>query len=355
MATENHIKLQDASLHESNGEIVAHGWLDIESLDLLKVDDYQREVLAATGKSKTQLQRALEKGARLPDVMLGMRGQEYKSYGDTMTLVNKVYIVDGLQRVFALKQFAERFPEKAKNVLIGAEIRFDTTRSKEMELFRALNMFRIPVSPNVNLRNVRDKHPGVLTLYGLSVSDASSPIYGRVTWTQRMGRGELLTALMTCKVARAIHLGTGARAKKGSVIKTAADTSSRNFPTALDAIVDKIGLKTYRSNIITFFNLVDECFGFSKIEYREASVQTKGNFLVALCTLLAKHSNFWEGNNLVVNAADKKRLSAFPLQDPEIARLSAAGNMAIGILINLMATHFNKGRTRNRLQPRQNG
>lgn len=352
---DNYVRLKNAGLQERNGEIVAHGWLDIASMDKLKVDDYQREILAAAGNHKTPLQRAVGNGALLPDIVLGMRGQDYKTHGDNMTLLGKVYIVDGLQRVFALKAFAEANPDKADTIMIGAEVRFDTTRHTEMELFRALNMFRIPVSPNVILRNARHKHPSVLTLYGLSMSDADSPLFKRVTWTQRMARGELFTATMIAKIARAVHLGANARSKgRGKQkLKGGADTGSRNLPLQLDGIAEKVTLRTYRQNIITFFELVDSCYGIANIEYRQTATQTKGNFLSVLARILASYENFWDGNRLVVNAADRRKFATFPLRDPDVIRLAAAGNMAQQILEKLITDHFNKGKKSNRLVPRK--
>ena len=93
------VKLVNAGLHEVNGEIVAHGWLSIDAMGGLKIDDYQREVLARTG-GKTNLQKAVEEDAILPDVVLGMRGESFSTHGTAMTLNDHVYIIDGLQRIF---------------------------------------------------------------------------------------------------------------------------------------------------------------------------------------------------------------------------------------------------------------
>src|ERR1700682_3863362 len=69
------VRLLNAGLDERDGEIIAHGWLDLESMNLLRVDDYQREVLSFNGSRKGSIREAIEEGVRLPDIMLGMRGQ----------------------------------------------------------------------------------------------------------------------------------------------------------------------------------------------------------------------------------------------------------------------------------------
>jgi len=66
--------------------------------------------------------------------MLGMRGQKYTSRGGAMMLENDVFIIDGLQRVAALRKHAADNPEEAAKVRIGAEVRFDTTRDTEEAL-----------------------------------------------------------------------------------------------------------------------------------------------------------------------------------------------------------------------------
>lgn len=340
MTTE--INLLNGTLKDCGAEIVAQGWLDIEGMSALLVDDYQREELTSS-KKKGGLKKSVEKGRILPPITLGMRGQRYHMNGkNMMVLEDPVYIVDGLQRVFALKTVAAEDAEKAPKLLISAEVRFSTTKAAEKELFEEMNLNRTSVSPNVILRNRRDRHSGVLTLYGLSHSDRSSPLYGRVSWTQRMNRGELVTALMVAKVASKLH---------GHKVTPAQHV--RYLPDSLDKVGEEFGLKNFRDNMQTFFSVVHECWSLAHIEYTQKATHLRGNFLEAMAMILSAHTDFWEGNKLVVRNAQRKRIAAWPVLDPEVGRLASAGNMALSLLCHLLVEHYNKGLKTNRLQPRE--
>ena len=338
------VRLLNAGLDERDGEVIAHGWLDLESMNLLRVDDYQREVLSITGGKKGSLREAVEEGVRLPDIMLGMRGQRVSFPKGTSicSLLDKVYIVDGLQRVFALKSYAERFPDQSKHLRIGAEVRFGTDKETEKELFNKLNTCRTPVSPNVILRNMRDKHPGVLTLYGLCHADKDFALYERVCWNQRMTRLELITATMLGRTAGSLH----------EIRRRTGDRASVLAP-GLDELAKKVGLNTFRTNVAEFFEVMDACFGIRTIEYNQSAAHLRGNFLVTLAKMFCGHANFWKGDNLFVESDLKRKLKAFPVLDPEISRLCSAGSMAIPILENYLVEHMNKGKRNHRLRKRE--
>ena len=341
LAADRSVKLINAGLNErADGEITAHGWLDIESMKALRVDDYQREVMGATSGRKTSLRSAVEKGANLPDIMIGMRGERFDTKGQTMTLQDRCYIIDGLQRVAAMLHYADANPEEAKGLRIGAEVRFGTDKEKEKELFLVVNTSRIPVSPNVILRNLRTDHQSILTLYGLSKNEPKFAFYGRISWNQRMARQELLTALILTKVARSLHSHSGG----------VGGERAHYLGSQLDEIAKEFTLSKFRKNIIEFFNVVDECFGIRSVQYREVSPQLKGNFLSTLARVFATHSNFWNDGSLVVDAPTKRKLAAFPINDPGVIRLAGAGNTALPILYSMLVDHLNKGRKLNRLK-----
>lgn len=335
------VRLMNAGLDERSGEIVAHGWLDIESIGQLRVGPYQREVLSKIGGKKTSLLSAVESGARLPDIMLGMRGQNYDTKGHSMILSAPVYVIDGLQRVSALKQFAELYPAQAKALRIGAEVRFGTDQESEEALFMVLNTSRIPVSPNVILRNLRNKFPSIATLYGLSTADRDFPFYGRVQWGQRMAKGDLATALMLTKTAYVLHASSNWRTGRAGQLASALDVKAK-----------EIGLPTFRANMKTFAEVLDECFKVKHVEYRDAATHLKGNFLFCLARLFCEHGNFWNGDKLVVSAGDRKKIATFPVMDPEVTRLAASGTMAMGILYEKLVEKFNTRKRIGRLQKR---
>lgn len=339
------VRLQRGSLDDKSGEIIAHGWLDIEALENLRVGDYQREILEnPRGGRKSSLRTAIEAGERLPDVMLGMRGESYTprnvANGVDMLLEKEVYIIDGLQRISALRKHAADHPEDAANVLIGAEVRFNTTRETEKDLFTKLNVNRKAMSPSVILRNERNHSNGVATLYGLSMHDKACAMLGKVCWDQQMHRGELSTALAFAKVCITLmrHLGSGGRHL----------TNARIIPDILDNMANGAGLQTFRSNIIAFYNVVDEVWGLRGIKYTDRATQTRLNFVVTLAAFFSDHEDFWDGKKLVLDAGQKSKLKSFPIDDPTVIRLAGSGPNAGLLLYRLLLDHMNKGRATNR-------
>ena len=49
------VKLQSAALDDKDGQVVAHGWLDIDAIQNLRGGDYQREILETRGGRKSSL------------------------------------------------------------------------------------------------------------------------------------------------------------------------------------------------------------------------------------------------------------------------------------------------------------
>lgn len=348
------VRLINAGLQEyESGEISAHGWVDIESIRNILVGSYQREVLGfSTGGRgegpKSKLMRAIQKNERLPDIILAMRGSNFRSKGDDIILEDPVFVVDGLQRISNMMRFAEKFPERASDLRIGAEVRFGTTVETENELFIKLNAggFKVPLSPNIILRNERTKYNSLLTLYGLSTNSPSFPLNKRVQWGQRRNRGELLTALMLCRVASGLHarfLPSGSKWGGGA--------RSVGMGPYLDRMAHETSLRNFRSNVEEFFEFIDRAFGLRKIEYRELAIQTKGNFLLAMTRILSDHDNFWDGKKLAVSMPWVRKFSGFATDAPEVVRLAASGSSALPILYGLVRDHLNKGKRVNKLIP----
>jgi len=334
------VKLQSAALDDKNGEIVAHGWLDLEAIQGLRVGDYQREILEFRSGRKSLMHKAIEAGERLPDIMLGMRGQSYSTRGSAMLLENDVFIVDGLQRVSALRKFAADNPERASEIRIGAEVRFGTTRDSEKNLFTVLNIHRKAMSPSVILRNERNNSDGVATLYGLSMHDKNFAMVGRVCWDQQMHRGELVTALSFAKMAITLHrhAGPGGRHLAGVDF----------IPKTLDNMAKAVGLQSFRGNITAFYEVMDEVWGIRGIKYTDRATHTRNNMTLQLAGMFSDHEEFWDGNKLVVDASQKSKLKSFPIDDPTIVRLAGAGTVAGVLLYRHFVDHMNKSRAANR-------
>ncbi len=338
------IKLTNATLDERDGVIVAHGWLDPDAMSQLLVGDYQREVLGSTASgSLPKIAKAARAGARFPDIVLGMRGQRYTSRGSSMFLEDDTFIVDGLQRIAALRAIAIDDPSKIPSLRIGAEVRFDTTKESERDLFEALNTNRTPMAPGVLLRNARHSSPGVLTLYGLTKTDAKFALYDRVSWNQRMSRNELLKAMVYARSVLTLHRWTG------SATRT---TSVKMVPEYLDKTMDKITMRVFRENIVTFFNAIDDIWNIRGVKYVDLNTHLRGNFLVTLARVMSDHTNFWDGNRLVIDGITKAKMKTFGINDPAVQRLAGGGSSASSHLYNLLRDHLNKGKRINRLVPR---
>jgi len=334
------VRLQSSALDEKNGEIIAHGWLDIDALNNLRVGDYQREILETTGGRKSALRKAVEAGERLPDIMLGMRGQSYTPRGSAMLLENDVYIVDGLQRVSALRKFAADNPERASEVRIGAEVRFATNRDSEEELFTILNVQRKAMSASVILRNKRQHSNGVATLYGLTMTDKSFPMIGKVCWDQQMHRGELLTALSFAKSVVTLHRHVTFGGRNLTV--------AGKLPGFLDNMSGIIGLQTFRNNVVAFYEAIDDIWGLRGIKYTDRAIHTRSTFLIQLAAVFSDHEDFWDGKKLVIDAGQKAKLKSFPIDDPTIIRLASSGANAGILLYRHFIDHMNKGKQTSR-------
>lgn len=341
----NPIKIIAGALDEVEGSttgIILRGVVDPTSLHHLLKDDYQREAQPLT--SQWRILDALQKGEPLPDIELGMRGQNFTSREDSYFLKDHVYIIDGLQRVTTAIHFLGTNPGVAPR--LGATVHFNTTKEWERRRFHILNTHRLKVSPNVLLRNMREESPAVLALFGLSTNDKSFVLHNRVSWTQRMTKGELVTALTFAKVVGLIH--SHKVAGKGNSIE--------ELVPALNKAVEVFGIQAVRENIRVFFNLVDECWGIKSVQYREGAIYMRGQFLYTFARLLADHHDFWQGDDekrLFVSADLKRKIAQFPIHDPEVVRLSGSGGLARVLLYNLLRDHINSGKRTKRLTPRQ--
>jgi len=338
------VRLQNASLDDKENTIVAHGWLDLPALLELRVGDYQREILETHKSKKSKLYAAIERGERIPDITLGMRGQKFTTRGNAFYLEDDVYIMDGLQRVSSLRKFAVQYPDRVDEIRIGAEVRFNTTRESEKALFTAMNLNRTAMSPNVILRNAREESNGLLTLFGLSHNDPSFALYNRVCWNQKMSRNELLTALNYCKAALTLHR---------TVAQSGPTTAVALVPPQLQRIGDELGIQHLRDNVYRFFEVVDEVWGIKGVKYVDINTHLRSNFLNILARMFAGHENFWDGKKLVIDGRVRQKLKSFALDDPQVQKWLGAGNAAADLLYRLLLDHMEKGQKINKLIPRE--
>lgn len=335
------IKIDAAALDERpNGEIVLRGVVAPESLHLLRVDAYQRDAF-----DREDIFQGLMQGSTPPDIDLGMRGQRFRSEGSAFFLQDPVFIIDGWQRVHNLRRFLVMHPEKGRNIRLGAEIHFGTDFASEKERFETLNANRYRVATSKLLSNRRDSSPALLTLYGLSHTDKDFALYQRVSWDQKLGKGELVTATLYVRSILNLHGHLVGRNFNG-IGKTVR---------ALDNLVKVVPLQTFRGNAKGFFELLDYAFPLSNIVHRVAAPQIRGSFVNALAQLVSDHTNFWRdpgGRVLDVPNDYRNKLSTLKINDPEIVRLSKSSGAAQVILYEMMRRHINSGRRLSHLIPR---
>lgn len=175
------LKVLSAALDElTAGEIVLRGVIDPCTLGALLKPKYQRETLR---KSTIEgLMNAFRTGSgRVPDVELAVRGDRYgcTDADGTYTIRGNVYIIDGLQRISAARQFVN----EGGKPLVGAMLHFGTTEEWKRERFDILNMQRTKLSPNILLRNRAAQCPALGRLEQLC-DDDSFVLYQRVSWSQ---------------------------------------------------------------------------------------------------------------------------------------------------------------------------
>jgi hypothetical protein len=330
------IKLTCAALDEQGTEIVLRGVIDPASLTHLRVADYQREILP--DRRISELMKALQMGG-VPDLQLGCRGGNFRAgnESDTFYVQDDVYIIDGLQRRTA----AVKLMEKGIIPRIGAMVSFNTTEDIERKRFRALNVTRVKLSPNVLLRNMRHESPAIQALNQLC-SSSQFALYKRVCWQQRMKREELITAMMMLQACSLLHSRFGIGMSDRSMVKIVA---------SLDSIYDKIGRATLMGNVRAYWEALDKAYEFQNITYKESNGSLRGGFLNAIARVFSAHQDFWRDAEFSVPLEIQRKLKSFPMADPSVRALCVGTGPSIMLLANLIIEHINSGKRTRRLRP----
>jgi hypothetical protein len=336
------VKIILPSLDDYSNPPVLRGVVDPFCLPFLQVDtSYQRERM--TPSARKEIVRALESAAKLPDVELGMRGQRFNMPdNNTAELLDPTYIIDGYQRVSTIIEHLERFPTDTNNIRLGAVVHFGTTREYERDRFQVLNLFRQRVAPSVLLRNAKEEHPMIATLYGLSKA-RDGLLYGRVCWSQNMTRGELVTGLVFAQISLELHRRF-----------TATSRTTREIPDTTDRLLRAIGLPLARANVQTFWEVIDDAWGIRAVQHKGGAVYLKSTFLRTLAQLFNDYRAFWtapDNKKFVVPTELRRKLARFKINDPEISRLAGAGGKAVETLYFQMFKHFNSGKRTKKLVP----
>lgn len=334
-----HIRLLAGFLdEEKDGNIVLRGVLDLDSLSLLKVDSYQREHLQ--GASNVKIRNALSTGASLPDIELGMRGQRFEEKRDgTFVLLDDVYLVDGLQRTSEILEKVKGDPEFTYR--LGAKIHFDTDKEWEKNHFKVLNADRTSVASTIHIRNERDNSPAVDMMVKMAEA-AGWPLGGRICWDQKMSKAHLMTGKTMTDFVGALHGHLGYTKQTGMLL----------IPN-LDKVCGIIGVPQMRANIITFAELLDECWSIADIKARKNAPHVRLGFVRTLASFLSDHKDFWRGEHgdheLFIEAPLRRKLAQFGVTDPYIQGLMGGRK---DILYAVIRDHVNSGKRTKRLQVR---
>jgi hypothetical protein len=325
---------------------VLRGLVDCETFSAIHVPPYQRGNL----QDKSLAESFLDPDARLPDVELAMRGHRYNRDSDVFELLDPVFVLDGLQRISSAQHYVNSGGNPA-HVEIGALINFDTTEEWEKARFETLNRARRRVSADLMLRNRRDRHPGLLMLYELSMHDPAFPLHGRVSWQQMRARRDLIGSFALSKACMALHLGVcGFSAKLEETIAH------------LDIVVHRIGSDIMRTNFMTFFDLVEENWKVRELPFVRSAIPVKEDFLIVLARILADHDAFWVSRgargpkcHLFISQKWRQKLRGFPLEDRNVVQLLISGGAksARSILYEMLVRHLNSGKKTGHLTARE--
>lgn len=323
---------------ESPSGIVLTGMIDRETLRFLRVDsNYQRPL-----GDREDIFSAIKDGTMLPPIEVGVRGQDYEMDGDDFVIRSPAYVIDGWQRVGTALKILEMIPGHPIRFL--GTFHFDTNDVWERHRFTDLNRNVRRVSSNLHLRNTRDGNEAILCLYKLSNNAADFALYKKIGWSQNMHRGELMPAMMMCRIARRLHGHLAAL--QGANLGKITD--------AMLVVTKTVGVDQFRKNVVVFFDVVDECWGLRDIEFRKSATQLKQAFLAVLARLFSSHLDFWDKSDKVffVSTDARRKLAKFPLNDPHVKNLAGAGGPAMNILYEMLLKHMDSGKRIGHLRPR---
>lgn len=334
------IKIERPSLDDDpDGHTVLRGRIDIDSLSRLRYGPYQREQLS--GATNRKIQRAVENGIQLPDITLGMRGDRFTMGADgSVHLLDPVYVIDGRQRIVTIQAHLARYP--ADRVRLGAVVYFNTDQTSEQTRFHALGAYQTKISSNVIIRNLRETVPLVGTLYGLTMTQKDFPLHGRVCWQQAMPRHHLLSGVIYIQTALYLHSHLAATRHSTNEMQQ----NSANLARAVD-------IGRVRENVATFWEAIDFAWGLKALDTKAGVNYLKTNFLLTLARILSEHTDFWDGDRLVLSADFRRKLRLFKAHAPVVTQVAGSnGKLARDQLSFLLLEHLNY-RQKKKLQRRR--
>jgi hypothetical protein len=272
---------------------VLRGTIDQDCLRALNVDWYQRTKGFSTQEIK-EIAELYFHHMKVTDVILGMRGKHFRQTGNEFWLQDKVYVIDGLQRLYAARVALDKRPELA--LRIGGKVYFNTTDTSENAMFCALNATQQRVSASILVRNKYHVSPAAKLLFDVT-ANKDFALFRRIGWDQKLDIDEVLSGMALGCIAGGLHAHLGGVPGGRAYI----------LLEALDIVAAKIGPAAMAANIIAFFNAVDKCWSIRGSKHLDISM----NFLLVLARLFASYEDFWDGDNFYFAQKFLKRLVKF--------------------------------------------
>lgn len=319
------------------------GPLDTSTIHLIKVDLYQRG--SRDDAHRKRLMEAFKRGDPVPDVELGLRGNNIIAIGapdDTVPQIietkDDLYNMDGLQRVSALIQCMKENPKFKAD--LSCRIQLHTTRETEEQLFLIFNKGRKQVPNNIHLRNLHTSVKCIGLLKRLSEDDPSFALHRRICWIDKLRDHEFSLAQPIVKALRCLH----SRHVSSSVDSIIALADS------LNELENKIGMELFEANTRYFFNVVDKCWEVRSIVLSGTPYCMKYEFLKSLGNLFGRHTNFWEGCRLIVPDVYIEALKKFPFSDKNVKDdISERGKKACNKVYHRLVNFLDSKRRVNKL------
>lgn len=327
------VRILNGALDEdpsSASGVILNGRVDPSTLRFLKADSsYQRPL-----GDRDDIFQAIKAGVVVPNIDVGVRGQDFTVEGDDYIIHSPAYVIDGWQRVGNAQRIMELMPDIP--IRIFATVHFGTNEIWERHRFTDLNKNVRKVSPNLHMRNMRDGNDAVLTLYGLCHNAHEFALYNRVCWSQNAKPGEIVSARVLALAAAYLHAHHGAIPGKGVT----------TIATSLTGIMKNVGQMQFRKNVAAFFDVIEEAWGIRSIELSKAAPQIKTTLLLELARFFSTHKDFWDagGRIFFVSADNRRKLAKFPINDPHIKNLCASAGAAATLLADLILKHMNSGK-----------
>jgi len=338
---------------DADGEVIIRGTITKEAINSLQTGPYQRSANFSPAKTKRLMEAIKDRKIhQFPDVILGMRGHNWRSTNHGIVLTDPTFIIDGVQRIFAWRIVSD--DDVTREYRMGAKVYINTNADSENEMFRALNTGHTAMAPSVILRNEKEHSRVAAMLYGLS-HQANFALCRRVCWDQAMNKstgGDLLRGSILLRMLMALHAHKLPGAKHG----TASGTGILATLASMDSQIDCVGLQQSRTNMVACFDAIDEAWGVRSIVQSHLPIQLSWGWLETVAKIFSNHVDFWRADDkqlfVPTNFIRDLKAKVDP-DDDELIRLAQGKKTGRELLYDFMVRRINKGKITNRMKQRK--